>query len=1228
MRTKINVTIIVLLLIFQSFFSAALAYADTSTAAVPESAVSDPANTVMEDVYGIPNPEPLEAPPSIAPMIQAAASSVQADNILTKLILTDETGRIIDAVDNPGVRVDIGAAVQLSYEWEIPDNQYKEGDTFTFNLPEQFEIYTDISSPLISTDGEVGTFTVDRQGKVIMTFNDYVENHSNVSGKLQVKTEFSKEVAKGSTEVIIATPIKIGVQTSIVNIKPVSGPPISKQGKANGKNKIDWTINVNTQLDTVKNAIVTDPTPQGLELLRDSFQLYNLQVNIDGSTVVKDPISGDKYTLEPDQAGTGFVIRFKDESISQAYQIQYSTDITSDETRFSNTATFSGDSMNGVSANATVQVDRGEFLSKKVESYDPVTQTVSWVIKYNFSEKKIPADKALLSDRFNNSQVWLPDSLEIYKDDTQEVLPSSEYTVSPVTNDLDSNGFDLQFNSDVDTAYTIRYQTKAKERVYQDDKVTNRVTSGGVSKDATAQLKSGIIIKESKEPNYNAKFIPWVITINEDQYTMNDIVIKDVFPNDGLALLPNTLKIQSADGKTELQAPADYELIPLSQDYKQGFNIIFHAPIQDTYTIKYSTTFNNDWKKDTTKPEFWNKSVIEWQQDGDSKSAEADARLFPDIMTQQNGAKQGSYNASSKHITWDIKANYNRKTLKQPEIKDPLLQGQKLLPNSVKVYDMTLNGSRNGVEKGSELPADQYTLILPSEQNGNTLRIQFKNQIQTPYWITFQTTLEGELIEKEIRNKALFLDGENIISEWSAQVTLPHGGEYVSKSGSQNGNKINWQIRINEGQSQVTNAKIVDHPSSNQILIENSFHLYSTVVSENGKVTKSTELTRDRDYKLIFKPDAQGQETFELAFTKEISSAFILEYQAFIDAADKEKVSNKVTFEGDRLTTEQKETNQEIIVRTSSGSSSGSGIKESLEITKVDQDEPDKVLPGAKFALYDKAEKRAPIIQTTNAEGKIVFSALLHDDYILEELVAPQGYKIMDSKLEIKIDDTIKQSAGIKKVVVTNQKENNTDPGTPTNPGTPGTPTNPGTPGTPTNPGTPGTPTNPGTSTGSGSGKKRDKEPETTTTPSISVPLVDNKEQTVDGESPVTVDDVNPVLDSIVPESTPDKKQTDDDGGLPTGGIVPESTPAPKAKPKLPIIKPNKEPNPPVESDDDSLPRGGIKVPADVPKDPNVSPLANKLPQTGENSPAPFYLTGLAMIICGAYLKYRRMGKK
>ncbi|WP_246772663.1 MSCRAMM family protein, partial [Paenibacillus polymyxa] len=83
--------------------------------------------------------------------------------------------------------------------------------------------------------------------------------------------------------------------------------------------------------------------------------------------------------------------------------------------------------------------------------------------------------------------------------------------------------------------------------------------------------------------------------------------------------------------------------------------------------------------------------------------------------------------------------------------------------------------------------------------------------------------------------------------------------------------------------------------------------------------------------------------------------------------------------------------------RTSSGSGSGGGVTGSLEITKVDEDDHNKVLSGARFALYDKDQKRAPLVQTTNSDGKIVFSSLSYDDYILEELTAPEGYKITNN---------------------------------------------------------------------------------------------------------------------------------------------------------------------------------------------------------------------------------------
>lgn len=1190
MGTKFNVVIIALLFIIQSFFGATLAYADTSAPELPQSTVGDPAHTTTDDVYGAPNPEPpIEAPPSAAdPVVQAAASAEpQAESasrsILTKLILTDEAGRVIDAVYSPDSQLDIGSAIQLDYEWELPDNTYKAGDTFTFHLPEQFVIYTDISSPLVTTDGTAGHFTVDRQGKVVMTFSQYVENHSNVRGKLQIKTEFTKETVKGSTEIIIAVPIKGGVQTVIVHVKPQSGPTLSKHGKVNGVRQIDWTIDANTQLNSIKRAYITDLTPPGLELIKDSIRLYHLQVNIDGSTVVRDPVNTSKYVIETDQSG--WVIRFQDDSMNTAYQIQYSTRITGNESRFSNTATLSGDGMKNISATATVQVEQGEFLSKKVEKYDHATQTISWAIRYNFGEKKILEAKALLIDYFNKTQKLLPGSLKVFKGNTLEELPAWAYTVTPV-DDPDRNGFKLQFNFDVDSAYTIRYQTQPRNRVYQNEKITNTVTSDGTERDVSTEITSGVMTKVYDTPNYNTKVIPWVITINTDLYTMKNIVIRDIFPNGGLALLPDTLKIQSVDGTIELHRPADYELIPLSHDYKQGFTLIFHKTIQRAYTIKYSTTYNNDWKTDPSKPEFRNKSIIDYQyENGDTGSYEAECPIWPDFMTQRNGAKQGSYNASSKLITWDIKANYNRKALDHAEVRDPLLQGQKLVPRSVKVYDMTLLGWWDGVQKGDEIPADQYTVVPPSEQNGQELRIQFKQKVQTPYWITFQTSLEGELIEKEIHNKALLLDGQKTVSAWTAQVTVPHGGEYVSKAGAQNGNKIDWSIRINEGQSHVSNAKIIDQPSSNQILVEDSFHVYSTIIAANGNTSKGAELVRDQDYRLSINTDAQGRQTFELTFAKDLSSAFILEYQSFINAEDKAKVSNKVSFEGDRLTTELRETSREIIVRTSSGSGSGEGVTESLELTKVDQDRPDEVLPGARFALYDKAQKRAPLIQTTNADGKIVFSSLLHDDYILEELAAPEGYKITGGQLEIRIDGTLQPNSGVKQIVITNKKEKKNEPDPPVDPGTPTEPTNPTEPGTPNHPG--------------GPGKKHDNDPEIPDTPSINVP-----------PSRLT---------------------------LPEGIVPPQEEPAPvpppadqdkpKTLPVPPVVMPQQDPSPPIETKDPK-PQTHPKVPGEQPEVPEDTPEVHQLPQTGESSPAPFYWAGIAMMLWGVFLKLKQAKQK
>ena len=111
-------------------------------------------------------------------------------------------------------------------------------------------------------------------------------------------------------------------------------------------------------------------------------------------------------------------------------------------------------------------------------------------------------------------------------------------------------------------------------------------------------------------------------------------------------------------------------------------------------------------------------------------------------------------------------------------------------------------------------------------------------------------------------------------------------------------------IAINESQSTIADAVVTDDPTENQIIVEDSFHLYPTTVDPYGNLTKDTvnELKEGTDYKLKITTDNNtGKQHFEIAFLK-IDRAYILEYRSLINADDKEKVSNKAKITGNKLT--------------------------------------------------------------------------------------------------------------------------------------------------------------------------------------------------------------------------------------------------------------------------------------------------------------------------------------
>jgi len=1148
-KRKVFGLVVALLLLIQTLYGASV-WTANAAADLQEAAIGVQ-ESVTDNVY---NP---------------SAPITNTESILTKVVLTDKNGTVIDAVYNPGSSLDIGAAVNLSYEWELPNGHgYKNGDTFTFDLPGQFEIFTDIDAPLVSGQGEVGRFTVDLNGKVVMTFNDYVESHSNITGKLEIRTEFKKEVLKGSTEIIIAIPVKSGVQTIIVNLKPEGGKLIEKQGKAIGKDRIDWTVQVNKSLENIKHAVITDALPEGLELIADSVEVYHLQVNGDGSVTLGNKVESGKYAVEMN-GGAKLVLAFQDETISKAYEIRFSTKLTGEQSRFENTAVLTGEGMAEAKSTATVTVNRGSFLDKSYR-VDQDTGIITWTVKYNFNEKKIPQDKAIITDEFSTHHTWIADSLKVYKGNStnaQDLLSAKEYEADREG----TNGFKLQFKKDIDSPYTIVYQTKPVDRTTADGQpVKNKVASGDASKEVTAPAqKSRALVKGTGKVDFAGKTAKWLITVNGDKapgggkYSMSSVVITDTFPHQGLEFVPGSVVVK-ADGKVVPESHYKVEY----KDVRQGFVIEFAKTLDTTYTIEYETKFNIGWLKDR-KLDFLNRASMTWVENGEKKGPiERDASFSADGYTKNNGGKDGGYDPVGKEITWNIKMNYNLEPLKDAIVTDVLKQDQKLVPNSVKVYEMKLMGGRNDVKKGEEVPASQYKVTEPSEANGNQLSIHFPGSTSSAYWVEFKTSLQGALIVKEIDNTAELWNGSDKAATWNGKVTVPHGGEYVTKQGRQKGNKIDWSIRINEGQSHISNAKIIDHPSANQILIEDSFYLYATKIGANGEAVKAEELTKGKDYTLTIARLDGDQETFELKFTNSISTAYILEYQSFIVAEDKEAVQNKVALEGDQLKTELRETTEEIIVRTSSGSGSGGGVTGSLEVVKVDRDDKTKPLAGAKFALYDEAGKRAPIVKTTDADGKILFTKLLYDDYILEELAAPEGYKIDQAKWNVTIDSSITSQGNVKNLTVTNSKEEPVKPGEPSNPTNPSNPTDPGTPGNPTSPGNSSVPVTP----------SHPSDPATPGTPPS-------------GE----VD----VPDEEIPRGEP-------------------TAPQPPA--------PEDPETPPVDIEEGDIPRGKPEPEPQQPETRKPSPGA-QLPKTGEGSRYPYILAGLGLIGLGLWLSRRRVSK-
>ncbi|WP_440112710.1 SpaA isopeptide-forming pilin-related protein [Paenibacillus sp. QZ-Y1] len=753
----------------------------------------------------------------------------------------------------------------------------------------------------------------------------------------------------------------------------------------------------------IKNALLTDVFPADLELKGD-IEIRELEVQIDGS--VKE---GNVVRTE-----SQFPINLGD--MEKPYRVTYKTSVKAPVTapfinrEYENqVALTADDAQQNETATGKVTVSFNEPLNKSGQSsaYDPVTQTITWKVQYNYNQQAITQTNAWIEDHFDTTRYALvDDSLKVFQVDidasgkptgTHSVNPN-EYTLTGVSTGF-NDGLKLQFNNNINKAYEIEYQTKSIDRVYTDTTVSNTVKMyDGTQKDTTRDIKEVIFAKSVQKEDFNKKEIEWKLVINRDLKDMTDIVITDHYAGRHMKLIPDSLQITGLN-KDDFDLIAD----PTDPEYESGFSIRLKGgvTVNTLHEITYTTSFDPTAGMPTNN-EYRNTATLDWTEAGVPQSSiTKSAVVKPQSYTIENGNKKGEYSAKDKTITWTIDTNYNLYDIKDAIIKDTYTGNQTFVDGSLKVNELVLEGQNNVTDVGNELLLNPGQFELNSDGKGFVLKL---GQIgKTAYRIEYKTSLDGPYaVEGTYSNDATLNDGEGGPLRFAkkANVTPAHGGVYVNKTGKQEGTSdiASWTVHINPSQSYIAaNSILTDTLSDNQILLADTLKLYTTNLPANnsGNVSIKAGLVDPEDYELLVKDN-----TFTFTFKKALNTAFILEYKSFINADSGERIKNNVEFAGQSSSVTGEGNQAGIkILRADAGGGASSGV-DKIKIIKMD--DSGMPLEGVVFQIYNASGTTLlETLQPTDANGEVVTSRnyRFNDQtnglpYKLKETSAPAGYLI------------------------------------------------------------------------------------------------------------------------------------------------------------------------------------------------------------------------------------------
>lgn len=868
-------------------------------------------------------------------------------NIFTdvKIILNEE-----EIVDGATFEIEDKMNLRLEYQWELDDDvALNPGDWSEIAIPDLFELQRDEDGDLLDVTTPIGQYFLTKSTNMLkVVFNDELVDKTKRSGEVWAQLDFDlTEFEESNIQTIEFNTTE--TKNFTIKLKPQGGELITKTGEANADlnaSNIEWAVDINTSLQDITNAVVTDYIPEGLEV--ESIEIYNLNVARDGTVSLGEKVAGEA------------ILSIELGDITSAYRIIINTKIL-DRSKgpFENIANLTGtvgDESINESAEATVETPGGTSIEKLdgVADDDRNAKTITWRIKVNEAES--PISNAKVRDTLEAGLFLHKDlasdeySVKIYK---LTINPDASTTRGPeaenasFTYDEDSKEMLIDLG-DIESAYEIEYKTDIKyestDEYGEDYTFNNTATLTGEDdqilgeSSATATVSRGAMFDKSGKARINpdSKTIDWTLEINEAEDELGDVWVEDKL-GEGMQYIAGSLVVKDKAGNNltagDYAQEGQYSLIKPGDDRGDGKGEYDYklklGNIKTAYTVTYSTEITN---YDIT--DFKNQARISWIPMGDGSGGpgtggepgtqeriyiEFDSSVKAKIENKfkkglytglKGGQKYSEIDYKNKTMSWKIDAKAYKGTIIDLKIVDTFPNNGLVFLEDTLVVEHKVGNTKTILTKGTD-----YTVVPNEGSYGKGFIIELQgripkittfanssyedSEIKIYYSTSFDPNYEGYIHNtKDIYKNEAKITGNTEYNGTPGTIdTIVKAKKQINTTAYRNGKKsgklnrdareIDWKIYINYMSKNIKPFVITDTLSEGQSFNQESFLVKPYSLGLKGNIIVGNEAIDSSEYQLV--PTDEG---FTLTFPNGITSPFLIEYKTNIEGISQKEYIN------------------------------------------------------------------------------------------------------------------------------------------------------------------------------------------------------------------------------------------------------------------------------------------------------------------------------------------------